>query len=150
MRVNYTHGKQVKSSFAIARLFFRSASCSLQIPRLSWEEYVIQHTSQIVGIPPTPYFLGTPSKSLFISLFLHSTRIPYKRKMEATHMRCYLKTVKQNPSLQSGISIFRRWQKDHADSDMYNCHIHMVDGKPCLSKQAEDILSGYVPELSLW
>lgn len=70
--------------------------------------------------------------------------------MEATHMRCYLKTVKQNPSLQSGISIFRRWQKDHADSDMYNCHIHMVDGKPCLSKQAEDILSGYVPELSLW
>ena len=70
--------------------------------------------------------------------------------MKSTPLRCYLKSVKQDPSFQSAISLFRRWQKNHEDSDDYYCHMCFEDGKPCLSTEAESILSHSIPELSVY
>ena len=75
--------------------------------------------------------------------------LPHHPPMKSTPLRCYLKSVKQDPSFQSAISLFRRWQKNHEDSDDYYCHMRFEDGKPCLSTEAESILSHSIPELSM-
>lgn len=85
----------------------------------------------------------TPSPSLTPPPLTHHP------PMKSTPLRCYLKSVKQDPSFQSAISLFRRWQKNHEDSDDYYCHMRFEDGKPCLSTEAESILSHSIPELSV-
>lgn len=85
----------------------------------------------------------TPSPSLT------PPRLPHHPPMKSTPLRCYLKSVKQDPSFQSAISLFRRWQKNHEDSDDYYCHMRFEDGKPYLSTEAESILSHSIPELSV-
>lgn len=95
-------------------------------------------------ITPHTQIIGTPPLSLS-----HSFPLTHHPPMKSTPLRCYLKSVKQDPSFQSAISLFRRWQKNHEDSDDYYCHMRFEDGKPCLSTEAESILSHSIPELSV-